>query len=406
MFDVEIRWARGLACIAVAVLLAGCGGGGGSDAGGAAPQGDGQAVAALSAPAALGKRIFSDQSLSASGRVACASCHDPAHAHSQPNALPVQTGGAQLDAAGFRAVPSLRYLRLTPAFHFETDGTPAGGFDRDGRVSTLTEQARRPFLSAFEMANVDADAVARKLAGAPYAEEFRRVFGADVFNDGETAFDRARFALERYQREDPVFASFDSKYDAFLGGRARLAEAELRGLALYNDPAKGNCAACHPSRRGADGAPPLFTDFTYDNLGVPRNAAIPATRDPAYRDLGLCGPDRLDLAARTDLCGAFKVPTLRNVATRQVFFHNGRFASLTTALEFYVQRDTDPARWYPAGAEGAVEKFDDLPAPLRGNVNQTEAPYNRRAGDAPSLTGAEIADLAAFLDTLTDGYTP
>jgi cytochrome c peroxidase len=227
-----------------------------------------------------------------------------------------------------------------------------------------------------------------------------------VFADAETAFDRARFALERYEREDPTFAPFDSKYDLFLAGRVRLSGAELRGLALFNDPQKGNCAACHPSGRGADGSPPLFTDFTYDNLGVPRNAQIPATRDPAYYDLGLCGPDRTDLATRAELCGAFKVPTLRNVATRKVFFHNGRFDSLTTALQFYVQRDTDPAKWYPPLADGSIDRFDDLPAAYEGNVNQTEVPYNRKLGDAPALTDAEIADLAAFLGTLTDGYRP
>jgi cytochrome c peroxidase len=100
------------------------------------------------------------------------------------------------------------------------------------------------------------------------------------------------------------------------------------------------------------------------------------------------------------------VPTLRNVATRRVIFHNGRFDSLTTALQFYVQRDTSPARWYPANADGTIDRFDDLPAASMANVNQTEVPYNRREGEAPALTDAEIADLIAFLRTLTDGYQP
>jgi cytochrome c peroxidase len=382
--------AHGWAAACALALLAGCGGGGSEDSGASTSDG----TAALSDVAALGKRIFFDASLSASGRMSCATCHDPAFAHAQPNASPVQPGGAQLDMPGFRAVPSLRYLRTTPAFFFDAEGTPAGGFNRDGRANTLADQARRPFLAPHEMANGTADAVAQKLAVAAYAEEFRRVFGANVFAEAETAFDRARFA------------PFDSKYDLFLAGRVRLSGAELRGLALFNDPQKGNCAACHPSGRGADGSPPLFTDFTYDNLGVPRNAQIPATRDPAYYDLGLCGPDRTDLATRAELCGAFKVPTLRNVATRKVFFHNGRFDSLITALQFYVQRDTDPAKWYPQLADGSIDRFDDLPAAYKGNVNQTEVPYNRKLGDAPALTDAEIADLAAFLGTLTDGYRP
>ncbi len=112
------------------------------------------------------------------------------------------------------------------------------------------------------------------------------------------------------------------------------------------------------------------------------------------------------MAARTDLCGAFKVPSLRNVAQRQVLFHNGRFTSLKEALTFYGQRDTNPEKWYPLDAAGSVRKFDDLPAAYRGNVNTTEAPYNRKPGDAPALTDAEIDDVVAFLRVLSDGYAP
>ena len=211
---------------------------------------------------------------------------------------------------------------------------------------------------------------------------------------------------QQYQLEDPDFAPFTSKYDAFLRGKIRLSDAELRGLGVFNDAQKGNCAACHPSARGAAGEPPLFTDFSYDNLGVPRNPAIPANNDPGYFDLGLCGPFRDDLAASRDLCGAFKVPTLRNVALTPPYFHNGRFATLTDAIRFYVRRDTHPQEWYPTGIDGLVQKFDDLPPQYVGNVNVSEAPYNRRPGDVPALDAAEIADLVAFLDTLTDGFQP
>jgi cytochrome c peroxidase len=201
------------------------------------------------------------------------------------------------------------------------------------------------------------------------------------------------------------FRLFTSKYDAFLNGKARLTEQETRGLALFNDPRKGNCAACHPSGRGSDGSPPLFTDFTYDNLGVPRNDAIPDNADAVYVDLGLCGPQRTDLANRPDLCGAFKVPTLRNVARTAPYFHNGRFATLQEVVGFYVRRDTNPEEWYPTGASG-VQKFNDLPASMHRNVNTTEAPYNRKLGDAPALNPAEIEDVVAFLKTLDDGYVP
>lgn len=390
-----------LAAAALAAIVAGCGGGNGA----ATPAPPEQLLSTLSQSAALGEKIFSDVSLSASGRQSCASCHDPANAHGPANGLAVQLGGASGGVPGFRAAPSLRYLRGTPAFSFGADGAPGGGFDLDGRVQTLQEQAGGPFLAPHEMANASGPEVVARLSKAAYAQQFRAVFGAGILENPEQAFSRIQFALQQFQKEDPRFQPFDSKYDQFLAGKVKLADAELRGLALFNNPAKGNCAACHTSARGADGAPPLFTDFSYDNLGVPRNPRIPATADPAYFDLGLCGPDRTDLAARSDLCGAFKVPTLRNVATRKAFFHNGAFASLADVVRFYVRRDTNPEQWYPAGADGIVQKFNDLPASLRGNVNTTEAPFDRRPGMAPAMDEAEIADLVRFLGTLTDGFT-
>lgn len=362
------------------------------------------AAAELSPQASLGEKIFSDQSLSASGAMSCATCHDPANAYAQTNNLAVQFGGANLNIPGFRAVPSLRYLNLTPAFYFAKDGTPTGGFTRDGRADTLAIQAARPFLAPHEMANADKASVVAKLQLTAYANQFRQVYGAAIFSNPDDAFDRMLFSLQQYQKEDRDFHPYNSKYDLFLAGKTSLTDAELRGLALFNNPTKGNCASCHISSRGADGSAPLFTDFTFDNLGVPRNAAIPATADPAYFDMGLCGPDRLDLTARVDLCGAFKVPTLRNVATRKVFFHNGRFTNLTDVLGFYVRRDTNPEEWYPLALDGSAMKFNDLPTDYVRNVNTTEVPYNRTRGMAPALTTSEIADVITFLGTLTDGY--
>lgn len=389
---------RRIAAAALAVMMAACGGGTADD--GASP--------ATSSPiAALGDLIFHDASLSASGRTSCASCHDPAHGHSSASADEVvPDGGAALATPGFRKAPSLRYLNLAPAFFFDAEGTPTGGLTRDGKVDSLRAQAITPFLSAHEMANVDAAGVVARLRVASYAAEFRRVFGDAIFDDADAAFDRARVALQVYQLEDPDFHRYDSKYDLFLAGRISLTSRELQGLALFNSPAKGNCAACHPSARGADGAPPLFTDFSYDNLGVPRNPAIAANADPAYFDLGLCGPFRTDLAARGDLCGAFKVPTLRNVAVTAPYFHNGRFKTLKEAIGFYVRRDTHPEEWYPRATDGSVRKFDDLPPAYQRNVNTSEAPYNRRPGQAPALTPDEIDLVIEFLGTLTDGYQP
>ncbi|HEY7872123.1 MAG TPA: cytochrome c peroxidase [Rudaea sp.] len=356
-------------------------------------------------PASLGEEIFHDTSLSSSGRMACSTCHDPARAHAPDNDLSVQLGGAQLSTPGFRAVPSLRYMNLNIPFFFANDGTPTGGFTRDGGANDLITQAHTPILAGHEMDNVDAAGFATRLSAAAYADEFRQAFGADVFAVPDRALLAAEFSLSEYQRTSPEFHPFDSKFDMFLQRRVMLSPQELRGLALFNRPDKGNCATCHTST-SVSGQPPVFTDYTYDNLGVPRNPQIPANADPDYFDVGLCGPFRTDLAARTDLCGQFKVPTLRNVATRHVFFHNGYFHDLKTAIEFYVQRDTNPSRWYPLDADGRVRKFDDIPALLTRNVNTAEAPYNRKPGQAPALSDTEIDDVIAFLKTLTDGYDP
>jgi cytochrome c peroxidase len=356
---------------------------------------------ALSPAAALGEKIFFDDSLSASGTLSCGGCHDPARAHAGSDALAVPLGGGDQRTPGFRNAPSLRYLDLTPAFFFDSEGVPTGGFNRDGRSDSFAAQSRRPLLAAHEMANGDAATFAARLSKARYVTDFTAIYGAAVFDDAETALDRATQALQAYQQQDSDFHPYSSKFDDFLRGKQQLDEQELRGYALYNSPQKGNCAGCHPSSVVA-GKLPLFTDFTYDNLGVPRNVDIPANADASYYDLGLCGPERSDLVAQhSDLCGAFKVPTLRNIVLTAPYFHNGRFATLRESLQFYVQRDTNPEKWYPAGT-GGVQKFDDLPAQFQKNVNTTEVPYNRRLGDQPALSDAEIDDLIAFLDTLTD----
>lgn len=393
-----------LCALASLIVLSACGGGASPSQNQNAPSSVPQAEDKLSAQAALGEKIFKDVSLSASGKMSCATCHDPANAHAQSNNLAVQMGGAKLDVPGFRAVPSLRYLNLTPAFFFAADGTPTGGFTRDGRAQTLAQQAERPFFAPHEMANMDKADVINKLQRASYVNEFKQVFGNAIFDKVELAFDRLQFSLQQYQKEDAEFHPYDSKYDQFLAGKIKFNDAELRGLALFNNPTKGNCAGCHTSSKGSDGASPLFTDFTYDNLGVPRNYAIPATADATYFDLGLCGPDRTDLSTRADLCGAFKVPTLRNVATRKVFFHNGRFSSLRDAVNFYVRRDTHPQEWFPVSANGQLLKFNDLPAAYINNVNTTEVPYNRKLGMNAALNANEVDDVVTFLGTLNDGY--
>ena len=161
----------------------------------------------LSPLAALGEKIFSDPSLSASGQQACSTCHEPNQGYAQPTASGVPMGGPNLDRPGVRNAPSLKYLKFTPSFFFDTDGTPTGGFDRDGRAKDLAEQAIRPFLTDFEMGNASAADVATKLAHASYAAEFRTQFGDQIFNDSDAAFAAARQALSAYEREDTDFVT-------------------------------------------------------------------------------------------------------------------------------------------------------------------------------------------------------
>ena len=141
-------------------------------------------------------------------------------------------------------------------------------------------------------------------------------------------------------------------------------------------------------------------------LGVPRNPALAVNRDPAYHDLGICGPYRTDIAGETQYCAMFTTPTLRNVATRQVFFHNGVDHTLQQVLDFYDFRDTAPQKIYPSAADGTIAKLDDIPARYRANVDTADPPLDRAAGDAPAMTPQDERDIVAFLRTLTDGYLP
>ncbi|HVM86370.1 MAG TPA: cytochrome c peroxidase, partial [Candidatus Binatia bacterium] len=357
------------AALTIVLILAGSLGGESGRAG-EAPQSRADAYREAAALTDLGRRLFSDPILSASGKLSCASCHVPEHGFTPANASPVQLGGLDLKQPGTRAVPALTYLQATPQFteHFfdneeegdeSVDNGPTGGLTWDGRADRPREQARIPLLAANEMANASAAAVVARIAGSAYAKELRAIAGADVFADPDRAFTAILTALETFQEDAATFYPYSSKYDAYLAGKAKLTDQEARGLALFNDEKKGNCASCHISQVRGDGTPPQFTDYGMIGLGVPRNPAIPANADPRYFDLGLCGPLRRDLLGKADYCGLFKTPSLRNVALRQTFFHNGVFHSLRQAVEFYASRDTNPEKWYPRRADGTVAAYND-----------------------------------------------
>ena len=370
--------------------------------------------------AQVGQQIFSDKALSVSGQQSCATCHVATRAFAGADGLSVPLGGPGMNLPGLRATPSLMYASFTPAFHFASDGTPTGGFFRDGRAASLAEQAQQPFTNSFEMANADAAAVRARLLTRPYLAQFTAVFGQAAVDDPAQALASMGAALAAFESEDPRFRPFSSKFDAYQDGKTTLTPAELKGLQIFNDPTKGNCNACHVST-GANGVRALFTDFTYDSVGIPRNWKIAANQagnglpyvpqngagtdgQYAYYDMGLCGPTRPDLSTRGSLCGAFKVPTLRNVAVKQNYFHNGAFDNLGDAVTWYITRDTNPQRWY-LKADGSVDgAYNDLPPQFQSSINVAEVPYN--PGLAPMLTSAEINLVVNFLCTLTDGYDP
>jgi cytochrome c peroxidase len=361
--------------------------------------------------AQIGREMFFDAQLSASGRVACAGCHDPAHGHAPANDLSVQPGGGM--AQGFRAAPSLRYLHALPPFtehHYDNDGDasidagPTGGYTWDGRAASAHEQARLPLLSPHEMGNASPAQFAQRLKQRPYASRLAELFGIQLADHPEAALDAAAMALEVFQQTPALFSPYNSKYDEVLRGRAQLSEQEARGLAVFNDPDRGNCASCHLSERKPDGAFPLFTDFGHMALAAPRNTSIKANADATFFDLGLCGPLRTDFIGQPDkagYCGSFRTPSLRNVAVRRSFFHNGVFHRLEDVMRFYSERDTHPERFYSKDASGRVRMFDDLPEAYHANVNQ-DPPFGRPRGGKPAMTEQEMADVIAFLHTLTD----
>jgi len=395
----------------------------------------------LSAMAKLGRDIFFDTSLSSSGKMACASCHSPDHAYGPPNDGPVMLGGLTLTQPGIRAVPSLTYLERQPDFSIGPEKededeninlaaqaeagksavrvekiasqtaqsaniVPQGGLFWDGRADTLQMQAAGPLLDPREMDGGSIEIIAEKLRHAPYAKKFTGLFGENIFQNPRLLVAEATFAVGRYQIEEPSFHPYTSKYDYWLEGKARLSESEMRGLRLFNDPEKANCAGCHTSKPSRDGRPPLYTDFQYEALGAPRNEAIEDNKDPQHFDLGVCGPIRTDIADQTQFCGMFKTPTLRNTARRRVFFHNGVFRTLQEVMDFYNFRDTNPEKIYPRAADGTVQKFDDIPTQYHANVDVSDPPFNRHLGDVPAMTAQDEADIIEFLKTLNDGYEP
>ncbi|MDK9703868.1 MAG: cytochrome-c peroxidase [Sulfuritalea sp.] len=352
--------------------------------------------------AQLGRLLFFDAALSEPAGQSCASCHDPAVAFVDPDTARPTSKGVHRGRFGNRNAPSAMYMAFSPAFHFDqAEGHYVGGQFWDGRAATLDEQARAPFLNPVEMANPDPRAVVEKVRRAAYAGQFDAIHGKDALAAVGPAYERIVSAIAAFERTVEL-QPFTSKHDAWLQGRAKLSPQELRGLALFNDEKKGNCAACHPSQRRADGGLPLFTDFTYDNLGVPKNPDNPFyAQDKAWNPQGAKFVDRGlgGVVKKRGEDGKFKVPTLRNIARTAPYMHNGYFRTLRGVVAFYNDRDVRPVCRGEATEAAALQRGCWPRAEVRRNVNTDEM---GRLG----LSEREVDDIVAFLQTLSDGYAP
>lgn len=410
-------------CLLLAMLVSACGGGAGSgDSTAAATSaavstdktsktvakttGTAAAVApALPLPAPLsaldiGSLLFKDKNLSASRQMACATCHAEAFGHADAPGTGLPLGGAGLNLSGMRSSPTVRYLNEGHAFRLDAKGEASGGFTWDGRADSRKEQARDPFFVAEEMAlpgsSQEPSAVTQLVRQASYFPDLKALYQANEIDSDLKLFDKIAELLEIYQRDDADYNRFDSKYDQSLAGLATLTAPEARGLAIMADPKRGNCMSCH----AATGSKPLFTNFGYAALGVPRNHAAPKNIDPEFFDLGLCGraisgPD--PVRNQHKYCGQFKTPTLRNVERTAPYFHNASVASLEDAVRFHFERDEKPNKWFKTTAGAPDQKYNDLPTRYRGNVAR-QRPFSGEY--QPS--DRDIADILAFLKTLND----
>jgi cytochrome c peroxidase len=356
----------------------------------------------------LGKNLFFDQNLSTPPGMSCAACHGPEVGFTGPveaiNAAGAVYPGAVHTRFGNRKPPTAAYGGDSPPLYLDEDGeTWEGGMFWDGRATgwllgdPLAEQAMGPFLNPLEQNNPDAAQVILKVSQSSYAKLFEQVWGPGSLADVPSAYQKVGRSIAAFERSKQVSA-FTSKYDYYLKGQVKLTKEEQHGLKLFEG--KALCAGCHPSQATRHGPPPMFTDFTYDNLGVPKNPenpfySAPPSVNPAgseWVDTGLGGfLENAGFPAEVyeSQLGKQKVPSLRNVDKRpspgfvKAYGHNGYFKSLEEIVHFYNTRDVAP---WPAPEVPINVNHDEL-----GNLG---------------LTAQEEADIVAFLKTLSDGYVP
>ena len=382
----------------------------------------------------VGKQIFFDQDLSLRRNQACAACHTRAvgwtGADPEINAHGAVYEGSIPGAFGNRKPPTAAYSTFAPLLRDDA-GTFVGGEFWDGRATgwklgnPAADQAQGPFLNPVEQALPDARVVVDRVCHAWYGVFFRLVWGPHACRRDGPGYDDVARSIAAYEGS-PEVSAFSSKYDAHLAGWGHLTQKERKGLRLFNG--KAHCNGCHVSDEAADGTPPLFTDFTYDNIGVPKNPENPVYQDhPGFVDEGLGGflatlvgntawralpyvtPSMLALddaelaALATANDGKQRVPTLRNVAKGlprhpKAYMHNGFFKTLYGVVHFYNTRDVLPVCAAGVDTEAEALAAHCWPAPeVSANENKTEL------GDL-NLSCEEEEALVAFLETLSDGY--
>jgi cytochrome c peroxidase len=375
----------------------------------------GSSAWALTSQEELGKLLYFDSYLSKNKNQSCASCHFPAPGFVDPAntanpATSVVSLGSDRALHGGRNSPSVAYAAFSPAFAWdEAEGRYLGGQFWDGRAATLSAQAKGPFLNPVEMAMANEAAVLAALVdrrnrnSKVYTQLFKSVYGVDLpsldlgnISSVTAVYGNLAEAIAAFEKT-ALFTPFTSKYDYYLTGRAVLSAQEARGLALFNGQA--NCHLCHPADLTVDAPGPLFTNYSYVNLGIPKSTNSLIAHNPI--DYGLGGRWVPVLAAEA---GKFKVMTLRNIAVTPPYGHNGFFATLEQIVHFYNKRDMMQSM---SGMGGGGMGGGGMGGGGMGMNMSPEVPQNvtTELGNL-GLTMMEEQDLVAFLKTLTDGYQP
>lgn len=340
----------------------------------------------------LGEALFFDTDLSMNRTQSCATCHNPERGFADPRETEVGRAvslGDDGESLGDRNAPTAGYAMFSPDFHQLDTASWVGGQFLDGREPDLEGQAGGPPLNPIEMGMPDKASVVERLTEKPeYVAAFEALFGAGAMADTDWAYRAMTEAIAAYERTDD-FAPFDSKYDRYLRGEAKLTNQEELGKLLFFSQQFTNCNLCHQLRPSAIAPDETFSNYEYHNIGVPENRRV--------RDVtGVEGPDHglLDNPAVDDPAadGRFKVPTLRNVAVTGPYMHNGVFTDLRTVILFYNKYNSnDPSRQInpETGADWAAPEVAE-------NISMTELTTG------PALDDKRIDALVAFLKTLTD----